>query len=231
VRSFSQRHEARLLAALLLAMLMLLALGGCGGGGDEGGTWSTIVVGDTTLRYQATGVPATAITNPIILASGVREDPAVLASVAEVTGRTQQQAVELLSSYDTTGSHLVQVLQLTSAAYVTRYFGDPQYKLGRWYTPSERDHLYLPDEAIQLFALPLSNNAYSVTLYRLKSGVKLVAGYCADMSWNTEVFPPQATGGGQQFYIPDATHWVVDHAELNDQAIELVSELRYPVAQ
>lgn len=222
--------DARLLAALLLTALMPLTLGGCGGGSDEA-TWSTILVGDMTLRYQATGTPATAITNPIILASGVREAPAVLASVAEVTGRTQQQAVELLSSYDTTGPHLVQVLQLTTAAYVTRYFGDPQYKLGRWYTPSEQDHLCLPDEAIQLFALPLDNNAHSVTLYRLKSGVKLVAGYCADMSWNTEVFPPQATGGGQQFYIPDATRWVVDHAELNDQAIELISELRYPVAQ
>jgi hypothetical protein len=215
---------------LLLAVLMLLALGGCGGGGDEA-AWSTIVVGDTTLRYQATGIPATAMADPVILASGVREDPAVLASVAEVTGRTQQQAVELLSSYDTTGRHLVWVLQLRAAAYVTRYFGSPQSKFGRWYTPSQRDHLQLPDEAMRLFALPLENNAYYASLYRLKPGVKLIAGYCADMTWNTEVFGSYATGGGQQFYAPDATRWVVDHAELNPEAIELVSELRYPVPQ
>ncbi|MEN6644953.1 MAG: hypothetical protein ABFE08_21140 [Armatimonadia bacterium] len=227
MRRFRPSFEVRLLAVALLVLAALLTLGGCGGGAGEVATWSTVVVDGTTLRFQATGVPGTAIYGSL-LASGVREDPAVLTTVAQVTGRTREQATELLSSYDTSGSHSLQVLQLRYPTYVTRYWGDPEHKLGRWYTPSQQDYMYLPDEACRLFALPLDNNAYCVSLYRLKAGVVLITGYCADMTWNTEVFGPYATGGGQQIYVPEATVWAGDHAELNDDAIDLVSELRYP---
>jgi len=67
-----------------------------------------------------------------------------------------------------------------------------------------------------------------VTLYRFKAGLTLIRGACADMTDNPDAFGPYATGGGEQYYAPDATLWVVDHVELNPAAIELVSELRFP---
>lgn len=231
MRCFHTTHEERRLAVVLLALLTLLAFGGCSGGDGLGLGWSTIVVDGTTLRFQTTGIPQTALASPTVLASGVREDPELLAAVAQVSGGTVEDAAELLTSYDTSGPHRVTVLQLQCPAYVTRYWGDPEHRLGRWYTPSEPDRIELPSEACRLFALPLDNNAYCVSLYRLKAGVKLVAGYCADMTWNTEFFGPYATGGGEQMFVPEATVWDVDHAELNPEAIELISELRYPVGK
>ena len=230
MRAVCRKRRVRVLALLLLGLSGLLWLGGCGSGTSEDLTWSTVSVDGVTLRFRCTGVPGTALGNPTVLAAGLCEDPRVVAAIGQVTGRSRSQVAELLSSYATGAPHFLRVLQLRSPAYVTRYWGDPQYKLGRWYMPSEPDHLYLPNQACQLFALPLSNNGYCVSLYRLQAGVKLIAGDCADMTWNTEAFGPYATGGGQQLYVPDATRWVVDHAELNGAAIELVSELRYPAA-
>lgn len=221
-------YEARALALALLVLAASLQLGGCGGGSSQSVTWSTVTVDDATLRFQATGVPGTHVYGPV-LASGTREDATVLTTVAQVTGRSREQVTELLSSYDTTGSHSLQVVRLCYPAFVARYWQEPEHKLGRWYTPSEENHICLPDEACRLFALPLDNNAYCATLYRIKAGAVLIMGYCANMTWNTEVFGPYATGGGQQLYVPEATVWSGDHAELNSETMELVSELRYTV--
>lgn len=221
-------QAARVLALALLVLAASLQLGGCGGSSSQSVTWSTVAVDDATLRFQATGVPGTHVYGSV-LASGTSEDPTVLTAVVQVTGRSREQVTELLSSYDATGSHSLQVVRLCYPAYVARYWEEPEHKLGRWYTASDENHIYLPDEACRLFALPLDNNAYCATLYRIKAGAVLIMGYCANMTWNTAVFGPYATGGGQQLYVPEATVWAGDHAELNNDIMELVSELRYPV--
>ena len=100
--------------------------------------------------------------------------------------------------------------------------------MGRCPTVSlPRGNLYPPAEARRVLALPLFNTGRYATLYQLKPGVTLIRGWCADMTDISDVFGPYATGGGEQYYIPDATVWIVDHAELNPDAIELVSELRF----
>jgi hypothetical protein len=231
---FSQgkRSFMQLLKKLSLIMVVLLAfslLAGCGGGFvDQATAWDTVSVSGTVLRYQVNNIPATALNNPLVLALGKTNEATVLAKTEEVTGKTEAQAVELLRSYDTTGSRVVRILQLREDLYVTRYWGSSDAKLGRWYTPSEVNHLYLPQEARKIFALPDSNSAYCVSLYRLKSGVIVLDGVCADMTWNYPTFGVYATGGGGQFYAPQATKWVVDHAELDPTNIQLLSELRYP---
>lgn len=225
-----KRSKAMLVpVALVLALFVVLCFAGCGGGPGDGVTWRTMQVDGLTLRYQATGFASTVLGGARVLASGDVDDPTVLAGVEQITGRTAAEAAELLSSYDTSASRYVSVLELRDPAYVARYWSDADYKLGRWYCPSEEDHLYTPAEACTCFALPLSNRAYRVTLYQLLAGAKVILGTCADMTWNSEAFGPYATGGGLQLYAPEATRWVTDHAELNPDTISLVSELRYPV--
>lgn len=215
------------LLALTLFAAVALALSGCGAGAD-GALWSAIIDGGEVLTYQLYGIPSTVLAQPLVLASGDVDDPALLAQVQEVTGRTQGQVAELLASYDSPGPDVVEVLQIRNDAYVTRYWGDPGAKLGRWYAPLVQGRLYSPAEARQFLALPLANSGRYATLYRFSAGVTLIHGDCADMTDNREAFGPYATGGGEQYYAPDATLWVVDHVELNPAAIELISELRFP---
>jgi hypothetical protein len=125
---------------------------------------------------------------------------------------------------------VVQILELREPCYASRYSPlDPKEKLGRWYSTSDEDHICLPDKAREWYALPNSNTAMNYTLYRFKEGAIVIFGTCADMTWSP-VFGPYATGGGEQFYAPNATKWVVDHAELNPLVIELVAELRFAKA-
>jgi len=217
------------LLAVTLVVGVALGIVGCGAGTVEP-LWATITDGGEVLTYQVTDVPSTVFRQPLLLASGDVDDPALLAAVEAVTGRTRAQAVELLASYDSSGPAVVEVLQLRSETWVTRYWSDPASKLGRWYAPLLRGRLYSPAEARQWLALPLANTGRYATLYRFRSGLKLIRGLCADMTGNPEAFGPYATGGGEQYYAPDATLWVVDHVELNPEAIQLVSELRFPQA-
>lgn len=189
--------------------------------------YSTMTVDGTTLVYQNRGIPSSTLRTPRVLASGKVSDPDVLAMVQQITGRTEAQAVELLRSFDTSGDQVVQVLELTQPLYTVRYWG-PSDKLGRWYAPVDNSGLLSPAEARRVLALPNSNNAYDVTLYMLKPGAKIISGAVADMSANTEVFGPYATGGGWQYYAPEATVWVTDHAEINPQVMTLVAEVRFP---
>jgi len=220
-------HRLKWFLVATLLVTVAFGLAGCGSG-PAGVLWGTITDGGEVLTYQVNDIPSTVIRQPQLLASGEVDDLALLAAVREVTGRTEAQAVELLASFDSSGPDLVEVLMLRSDAFVARYWSDPNAKLGRWYAPIVRGQPYLPAEARQLLALPLANTGRCVTLYRFKAGLTLIRGACADMTDNPDAFGPYATGGGEQYYAPDATLWVVDHVELNPAAIELVSELRFP---
>lgn len=188
--------------------------------------WEEVTYGDYTLASVINGVPVSNIQDPIILVSGKTNDPAVIAKVMEVTGKTEEDAVYLLRSFDDTGDNIVQVLQLRQDVKTIRYWPDnPDEKYGRWLTVTEIDTLYSPEGAREYYALPNSNTSLNVTQYRLKPGAIVIYGVCADMTWS-EIFGPYATGGGLQFYAPDATVWV-GHAELNPDVIELETELRY----
>ncbi len=210
-----------------LLVTVTFGLAGCGSG-PGALVWGTITDGGEVLTYQVSDIPSTVLRQPQVLASGDVDDPALLAAVRQVTGRTQAQVVELLTSFDSSGPDVVEVLVLRYDAHVARYWSDPNAKLGRWYAPIVRGQLSLPAEARQFLALPLANTGRYVTLYRFKPGLTLLRGACADMAGNPDAFGPYATGGGEQYYAPDATLWVVDHVELNPAAIELVSELRFP---
>ncbi|MCX6377039.1 MAG: hypothetical protein NTU88_13580 [Armatimonadetes bacterium] len=189
--------------------------------------WATTEYAGHTLAYRLTDIPATEIENPRVLVQGKTEDQAVIDKVREITGYSEDEAKYLLRSWDTSGDRLVQILELREPCYATRYASlNPADKLGRWYSTSDTDNIYLPDKARSWYALPNVNTALNYTLYRFKKGAVVILGTCADMTWSP-VFGPYATGGGEQFYAPNATKWVVDHPELNPEVIELAAELRF----
>ena len=189
--------------------------------------WATLEYSGETLVYRLNDIPDTEIREPKVLVSGKVEDQAVIDEVRAITGLSEADAKYLLRSWDTSGDKVVQVLELRETCYISRYASlDPKDKLGRWYSTSETDHIYMPDRAREWYALPNINTAMNYTLYRFKKGAIVIFGTCADMTWSP-VFGPYATGGGEQFYAPNATVWVVDHAELNPKVIELIAELRF----
>jgi hypothetical protein len=189
--------------------------------------WKTLVSDDGTVVFREDGLVATSLGHPKVLATGTEKDASFVSKLCEVTGYSESQASAFLTSYDTTGSNVVKIVQLRSSTVVCRNWG-PSGKLGRWFAPTMVNHLETPQEARARFALPEANTATGCTLYRLKSGAILVSGICADMSQNTPTFGSYATGGGFQFFAPNATQWVVDHAEINPAVLELLAEIRYP---
>ncbi len=213
------------LLSSLFIVLFALSLTGCGAG-QTTSIWSTITDGDEVLTYQVDGIPSTAFRQPRLLASGDATDPTLLTAIQQATGRTETQVAELLASYDCSHS-TVDLLKLRGPAYVVRYWSEPTAKLGRWYAPLPRTGLYAPAEARRVLALPWANTGRYASLYKLNARVLVIRGRCADMTANPEAFGPYATGGGEQYFVPDATRWVVDHVELNPHTIELVAELRF----
>ena len=201
---------------------VLLALGGCGGGGDG---WRAEEYQGVVLLSRPGESPGTEVVSPDLIASGKVTDQSVISAVEEISGQTEAQTVELLRSFDTDGTLTASVITLTHDMYVTRYWSDPNSKLGRWFTTSERDFIYSPDEAIRYFALPASNQALDVTLYKIKAGAKLIFGYCSDMRWNPS-FSTRATGGGVQYWIPKATIFQNGEVLPNPDVLEIVEELR-----
>jgi hypothetical protein len=173
-------------------------------------------------------MPATDLHDARVVARGTEANVAFVDAVEVATHKTEAQALVLLQSFDTTQGHQVQVLTLTHATAVTRYWSDPGSKLGRWYARSWRDHLLSPTEAIHLLALPRVNAGSCVTQYTLRDDAIVVYGLCADMSNDPVNFGPTATGGGEQLFAPDATQWdaSTQTASLNPAVITLNEEVR-----
>lgn len=222
MKSLFDKQARVLFSALAIVLSTLLA--GCGGG--NGPAFGTASDGGELLGYQTFNIPNTDISSATVLVSGKANDPALIAKLMQVNGQTAAQVAYFLTSYDTTGSNTVKVLLLNDDTYVTRNWG-PASKLGRWYAPARTDYIDSPYEARVTYALPELNNARYITLYKLKRGSVAVYGLCSDMSGNPPTFGPYAKGGGTQFYSPNSTKWVVDHAEINPDVMELISELRY----
>ncbi len=222
---FLHTHRVRTLLAVLSSVTCLL-LTGCGGNAPT--DVNTMSVGGKILVFQTSRIPSTDLSGATVLATGRADSAPLISKLMEVNGQTEDQVRYFLTSFDTAGPNAVQVLKLNKEAYAVRYWG-PSSKLGRWYSFAKTYHINTPFEARTAFALPESNNAHYVTLYKLKPGAVVVYGLCADMSWNSPTFGPYAKGGGAQLFAPNSTKWVVDHAEINSDVMELVSELRYPL--
>jgi hypothetical protein len=142
---------------------------------------------------------ATAITSPVLLASGATGDPAVIAAVRDVTGQTEDKAKATLVSYDSSAEP-VRVLQLTSSATMVRNWSGTS-TVGRWFAPSAGGPLPTPETARAIYALPDGNLAIDVTLHLVKPGTALVTGVCSDMTAQ-QGYGPWATGGGGQLFAP-----------------------------
>ncbi|MHB1460342.1 MAG: hypothetical protein ACYC1M_03560 [Armatimonadota bacterium] len=218
-------HRVKILLAVCGSFISLL-LAGCGGNAPS--EVSTMSAGGEVLAFQTSRIPATDLSGATVLATGKADSAPLISKLMDVNGQTEDQVKYFLKSYDTAGPNAVQVLKLNKETYAVRYWG-PSSKLGRWYSFAKTYHIDTPFMARAAFALPESNNAHYVTLYKLKPGAVVVYGMCADMSWNSPTFGPYAKGGGAQLFAPNATKWVVDHAEIISDVMELVSELRYPL--
>ena len=211
---------------IVVSSLTCLILTGCGGNAPS--DVNTMSVGGEVLAYQTSNIPATDLSGATLVAVGKADNTVLISKLMEVNSQTEDQVRYFLQSFDTTGSNAIQILKLNKKTYAVRYWG-PSSKLGRWYSFARSNHIDTPSQAIVEFALPVSNNAHYVTLYKLKPGAIVVYGLCADMSWNSPTFGSDAKGGGAQLFAPNATKWVVDHAEINSDVMELVTELRYPL--
>ncbi len=188
-------------------------------------SWQTASYGGTTFVTRTRGIPTSYLRGHRLVAQSSSGDPSFMTKLCEVTHKDSAGAQYMLRSFQSTGSEEVSILQLATDVYVTRYWG-PSDKIGRWYVAIASDRLMSPDEARREYALPDSNNARNVTLYRLRRGTMVVYGGCADMTWNSPVFGPYATGGAEQFFVPDATVW--PSGALNPETTALVEESRYP---
>ena len=211
---------------IVMSSLTCLIFAGCGGNAPT--DVNTMSIGGETLAYQTSCIPDTNLSGATLIATGKADNTALISKLMEVNTQTEDQVRYFLQSFDTSGFNAIQILKLNHVAYAVRYWG-PSSKLGRWYSFARSNHINTPSEAIVEFALPESNNAHYVTLYKLKPGAIVVYGLCADMSWNNPTFGPYAKGGGAQLFVPNSTKWVVDHAEINSDVMELVTELRYPL--
>ncbi len=184
------------------------------------GDWERSSAHGFTYVTRTTQIPSTSLNAPQVLADGARDSDAVIEAVMHATGRDRSGVEALLSSF---GADRVRVLRSTQAMWVVRYYG-PDATPGRWFAPVSA-RVEPPDSARQKLALPDSNKAVACVLGRVLPGVTLIEGVCADMTQDP-LFGPYATGGGQQFYIPAATRWVVDHPEWNPEAFVVAAQLR-----
>ena len=165
---------------------------------------------------------ATAITSPVLLASGATVDPAVIAAVMDVSGQTEDNAKATLVSYDSTAAP-VRVLRLTGGATMVRNWSGSS-TVGRWFAPSAGGALPTPETARAVYALPEANLAVDVTLHLVKPGTALVTGVCSDMT-TQQGFGPWATGGGDQLFAPLASTY--PPPAYDPARTLIVSELRW----
>lgn len=191
-------------------------------------SWGLVTSGTIVMASKMSDMPASDLDHPATIASGNITDEPVIEATMKLTGYNRSDSEYTLKSWTSAGEPC-QILELTSAVFVTRNTGTiASDKLGRWYSPAFSSDLPLPEDARQIFALPKVNEAYNCTLYKFKPGLQLIYGVCSNMGViNPEKFGPYATGGGYQFYAPSSTKWVVDHPEVNTTYNELVSELRW----
>jgi hypothetical protein len=211
---------------VMLALAAMLA--GCQSSDQP--LWRTVLYNDLPPVVEKThGMPATDFHDAAVIASGTEENAAFVDAVEVATHKTEADALTLLKSFDTTQNHQVQVLELTHDTAVARYWSDPASKIGRWYARSRAYSLLSPADAICQLALPLANKGSCVTQYTVQDGAVVVYGLCADMSGDPVNFSSTATGGGEQFFVPDATLWNAEThtATLNPAVITLDEEVRY----
>jgi len=193
--------------------------------------WEMVQFQGMNLVSRKTGIPATDWGNPTVLASGKVDDQGVIDVIKQVIPRFANNPAKLtdfLKSYDTTGSNVIQVLQLTQDVILVRYW---ERDRGRYFGLSQVGSLLSPDEAIRLYALPDNNNGKNNHLMKLKSGAIIILGIASDRSMDPGFFPT-ATGGGVQIFCEYATTWVnipptPAHAEDNPLYSETIADLRY----
>lgn len=85
---------------------------------------------------------------------------------------------------------------------MTRYWSDPEHKVGRWVTL--RPDLS-PEDARAILALPNDNLATNSSRFVIPKGNTVFIGTVASQVDDAELFGSYALGGGFQIYIPDVS--------------------------
>ncbi len=188
--------------------------------------WRVVRQDGYTLVLYTPAIPRTVLRNPVLVASGAVDDPAVIAAVMAATGADEQSAKGTLLSYDSGTGTPVRVVTLEYDARVVRNWSGTS-TVGRWFAPADGGALPSPATARRIYALPAGNSAVNATLHLLKPRAVLITGRCSDMTTQPG-FGPWATGGGLQLFAPMASTYpppAYDRA-----VVTILSELRWEKA-
>lgn len=172
--------------------------------------WKTRLYSSSLVFYNDSNIPSTDISGATVVVQGKKSDAAVLNEVVRLmkdagmsTSNANVQSY-FTDAFDSTTTN-IQVLELTTAVTVLRYWSPEGGAYGRYFLPSFKNMVERPEDAKINYALPSINDATFATLYTLKAGTRVIYGICADVSGQTPLFNPKATGLGAQFFIPNAT--------------------------
>ena len=162
--------------------------------------WRVVSQDGYAVVLYTGAVPRTVLRDPQVAASGVVDDPAVIAAVMTATGYDEQQAKGTLRSYDSSTGTPVRVITLKYDARIVRNWSGAS-TVGRWFAPTDGEPLPSPETARRIYALPADNTAVNATLHLLKPNAVLITGLCSDMTTEPG-YGPWATGGGPQLFAP-----------------------------